>query len=92
MARIFLTHDPASRRNYYGARALRGLRSLGEVLINPTDAPLATPALIEAARHCEIIVSDRNTPGEDALFVALPELVSFHRCAVDIRTLDVGAA
>jgi D-3-phosphoglycerate dehydrogenase / 2-oxoglutarate reductase len=92
MTRIFLTHDPEARRKYYGARALCGLRSLGEVFFNPTEAPLATPALIEAARDCEIIVSDRNTPGEAALFNALPELVSFHRCAVDIRTIDVGAA
>jgi len=92
MARIFLTHDPQARLNYYGENALRGLRSLGEVVLNPTDAPLATPRLIEAAKGCEIIVSDRNTPGEAALFAALPELVSFHRCAVDIRTVDVGAA
>jgi D-3-phosphoglycerate dehydrogenase / 2-oxoglutarate reductase len=92
MARIFLTHDPEARRNYYGERALAGLRSLGEVVLNPTDAPLATPALIEAAKGCEIVVSDRNTPGEEALFIARPELVSFHRCAVDIRTVDVGAA
>lgn len=92
MARIFLTHDPDARRNYYGERALGGLRGLGEVVLNPTEAPLATSALIAAAKGCEIIVSDRNTPGEAALFSALPELVSFHRCAVDIRTVDVGAA
>lgn len=92
MARIFLTHDLEARRNYYGERALGGLLGLGEVVFNPTDAPLATPALIEAAKGCQIIVSDRNTPGEDALFGALPELVSLHRCAVDIRTVDVGAA
>ncbi len=92
MSRIFLTHDPDARANYYGARALAGLRDLGEVVFNPSDAPLSTPDLIAAAQDCEIIVCDRGTPGEAALFAALPKLVSFHRGAVDIRTVDVAAA
>ena len=89
MVRIFLAHDAESRRNYYGERAIAGLRELGELRLNESAAPLPTAALIEAARGCEILVSDRMTPGEAALFDAAPELVAFLRCAVDIRTIDV---
>jgi len=92
MARIFLTHTPDARANYYGTRALSGLRGLGEVVLNSSDGPLSTSELIAAARDCEIIVCDRSTPGEAELFASLPKLVSFHRGAVDIRTVDVAAA
>jgi len=92
MVAIFLTHDAEFRANYYGARALAGLRELGEVRLNESGAPLATDALIAAAAGCQIIVSDRATPGEAALFDAAPDLVAFLRCAVDIRTVDLPAA
>ena len=32
--RILLTHTPEMRRIYYGARALSGLRALGEVVLH----------------------------------------------------------
>jgi D-3-phosphoglycerate dehydrogenase len=89
---IFLTHDPEALENYYGERALAGLRALGPVKVNPKAAPLSTPELIEAARDCRVIVSYRITPGEPALFAAAPELVAFVRCAVDIRNIAVDAA
>ena len=90
--RILLTHDPESLANYYGSRALSGLRRLGEVGLNATTGPLPTEKLIEAAQGCEILVADRATPGEAALFDACPHLVAFLRCAVDVRTVDVEAA
>jgi len=37
MARILLTHSPDTRENYYGPRALAGLRALGEVKLNETE-------------------------------------------------------
>lgn len=92
MARILLTHSPEALENYYGARALAGLRALGEVKLNTSDAPLEGDALIEAARDCELIVSYRQSPGDARLFAALPRLVAFLRCAIDIRNVDVGAA
>ncbi|MCW5770862.1 MAG: hydroxyacid dehydrogenase, partial [Rhodospirillaceae bacterium] len=61
--RIFLTHPPAARANYYGTRALEALRQAGEVAFNPEPEPLATEALIGAARDCDFIVADRQTPG-----------------------------
>jgi D-3-phosphoglycerate dehydrogenase len=92
MARVFLTHIPDMLRNYYGERALAALRSHADVTINPTDHVLDADALARAARGCEIVVSDRQTPGPAAFFRQAPDLVAFLRVAVDIRNIDVAAA
>jgi D-3-phosphoglycerate dehydrogenase len=92
MARIFLTHPPEALANYYGERALKGLREVGEVRLNTAGRELSTRELIDAARGCELIVSYRQTPGEAELFAASPDLVAFSRCAIDIRNVDVAAA
>jgi D-3-phosphoglycerate dehydrogenase / 2-oxoglutarate reductase len=92
MATIFLTHIPDMLRNYYGERAVNALRQLGEVRINDTGQVLDAQALAAAARGCDIIVSDRQTPGPAAFFANAPDLVAFLRCAVDIRNIDVAAA
>jgi D-3-phosphoglycerate dehydrogenase len=92
MARIFLTHPPEALANYYGERALKGLREVGEVRLNTAGRELSTRELIEAARGCDLIVSYRQTPGEAELFAGSPDLVAFSRCAIDIRNVDVAAA
>jgi D-3-phosphoglycerate dehydrogenase len=92
MATILLTHADDARALYYGAEALTRLRALGEVRLNETGRALATAQLLELARGCEVIVSDRITEGPAAVFEQLPDLVAFVRCAVDIRNVDVGAA
>jgi D-3-phosphoglycerate dehydrogenase / 2-oxoglutarate reductase len=92
MARIFLTFPPQTRRNYYSDKALAGLQALGEVALNPHARALGTHELIDAARGCQLIVSDRETPGEGELFRSLPDLVAFSRCAIDIRNVAVAAA
>jgi D-3-phosphoglycerate dehydrogenase / 2-oxoglutarate reductase len=92
MAVILLTHTDEARTNYYGDEALARLREIGEVRLNDSAQPLTTPRLIELARACQIIVSDRMTEGPAAVFERLPDLVAFVRCAVDIRNVDVGAA
>jgi D-3-phosphoglycerate dehydrogenase len=92
MARIFLTHPPEALANYYGERAVAGLKALGEVRFNPAGRELSTQELIEAARGCDVIVSYRQTPGEAELFRNAPDLVAFSRCAIDIRNVDVAAA
>jgi len=79
-------------QNYYGAKALAGLRALAEVRCNPLERELEIAELAEQARDCEIIVSYRQTPGPVELFQALPNLVAFSRCAIDIRNIDVPAA
>lgn len=90
--RILLAHTPEMRRNYYGDRALAGLRALGEVVLHEGAAPLAGEALVGAARGSSIIVADRQTPGAAIVFERSPDLVAFVRCAVDIRNVDVAAA
>ena len=92
MPRILLAHTPEMRRNYYGERALAGLRELGEVALHEADVPLGGEALVAAARGARIIVADRQTAGAAEVFEGNPDLVAFVRCAVDIRNVDVGAA
>lgn len=92
MPRILLTHSPEALQNYYGARALAGLRALGEVKLHQGAAPLEGEALVRAATDCDLVVSYRQSPAPAALFEALPRLVAFQRCAVDIRNVDVAAA
>lgn len=92
MDKIFLTFSPQMRANYYGDRALAGLRALGDVRMNPLDRALTSDELVEAANGCRFIVSDRQTPGDASIFERLPELIVYSRCAVDIRNVDVAAA
>jgi D-3-phosphoglycerate dehydrogenase len=89
---ILLTHTPEMRQNYYGERAVGGLRALAEVILHEGTTPLAAPALIAAARDCQIIVADRATACPAEVFAALPELAAVCRVAVDIRNIDVAAA
>ena len=92
MPRVFLTHTPDMLDNYYGPRALAALREFVEVRVNPTGRVLDANGLAEHARGCEIVVSDRQTPGDAAFFERAPDAVAFLRCAVDIRNIDVEAA
>src|SRR3954471_13064308 len=91
MAKIFLTHVPDMLENYYGERALAAMRKLGEVHLNTTGKVLDAKALAEAARGCEIIVSDRQTPGPAEVFPLAPDCWAFLRVALYIRHIDVGA-
>ncbi len=92
MAKIFLTHTPDMLANYYGPRALAELRKLGEVRLNETHGVLDAAALAQAARGCEIVVSDRQTPGPAEFFRQAGDCAAFLRVAIDIRNIDVEAA
>jgi D-3-phosphoglycerate dehydrogenase len=92
MTRILLAHTPDMRRNYYGERALAGLRALGDVILHEGSAPLEGEAFIAAAKGARIIVADRQTPGPAAIFEKSPQLAAFVRVAVDIRNIDVASA
>lgn len=91
VVKVFVTHNSEDLTAYY-ARALPGLRRIAEVEVNPLDRDLSTSELIEMAAGCEVIVAHRSTPGETDIFSALPDLLAFLRCAVDISTIDVEAA
>jgi D-3-phosphoglycerate dehydrogenase len=90
--KILLTHTPHMRTHYYGPRALAGLQALGEIVLHESETPLSGPALIAAGQGADLIVTDRMTPVEAAVFANLPQLRAVLRCAVDIRTIDVAAA
>ncbi|MBI1777345.1 MAG: hydroxyacid dehydrogenase [Proteobacteria bacterium] len=80
------------REQKYGAKAVAGLAALGTLALNETDDILAPDRLIERARDCAIIVSDRLTPAPAHLFQGLPRLIALVRNAMDIRNIDVPAA
>jgi D-3-phosphoglycerate dehydrogenase len=88
---VLLTHNPEDLDAYYG-RALPQLEAVAHVVRNPFERDLTTAELITAAAGCDVIVAHRSTPGEAAVFTALPQLLAFLRCAVDISTIDVAAA
>jgi D-3-phosphoglycerate dehydrogenase len=90
--KILLTHTPHMRNNYYGARALAGLQSLGDVVLHQGEETLEGSALIAAAQGCDLIVADRATALPAAIFDGLGSLRAALRCAVDIRNIDVSGA
>lgn len=90
--RVLLTHGATARANYYGETALRELHAIADVVLNPGEAPLLGEALLNLARGCQVVISDRQAAAPSALFASLPDLVVFQRCAVDARNVDVAAA
>ena len=92
MLKLLLTHTPQMRRQYYGERALAGLKELVEVRLHEGDEALTPAALVAAARDVDIILADRLTTGPGEIFAQLPALKAIVRCAVDIRNIDVEAA
>jgi D-3-phosphoglycerate dehydrogenase len=92
MLKLLLTHTPHMRRQYYGERALAGLRDLVEVRLHEADEALSPAELIAAAKDVDIILADRLTTGPGEIFAQLPRLKAVLRCAVDIRNIDVEAA
>ncbi len=91
MLTAFLTHNPEDLDAYY-ARALPELRAIARVVLNPLDRDLDPPELVAAAADCDVIIAHRATPGGAELFEAMPGLLGFLRCAVDISTIDVESA
>ncbi|MEM9035498.1 MAG: NAD(P)-dependent oxidoreductase [Actinomycetota bacterium] len=89
--RVVVTHNPEDLAAYYG-RSLPEVEAIAQVVRNPLDRDLTTPELIELAADAQVIVAHRSTPGEAALFESLDGLVAMLRTAVDISTIDVGAA
>jgi D-3-phosphoglycerate dehydrogenase / 2-oxoglutarate reductase len=92
VARILLTHSPEALANYYGERALAGLKGLGEVKLNRQKDSLLGEELIAAAQDCDLVVSYRGSPAPAEAFERLPRLVAFLRCAIDIRNIEISAA
>lgn len=90
--KVLLTPTPDFRRQYYGERALNGLKAIADVKLHEGDAVLDAAGLVAAAQDVDIIVADRVTEGRGETFPKLPKLRAMVRCAVDIRNIDVAAA
>lgn len=90
--KLLLTHVPQARRQYYGARALKRLQELVDVVLHEGDAPLDTAGVIAMARGTDFIIADRSTPVPAEVFTDLPGLKVVMRSAIDIRNIDVAAA
>lgn len=89
--KVFVTHSPEDLEAYY-SRALPGLADIADVVLNPVGRELTVAELMEAAAGCDVIVAHRSAAAPANLFAALPDLVAFLRCAVDISTIDIDAA
>ena len=92
MATVLVTHPASRLPTYFGDRALRELRGIAQVRLNPTEHDWQGADLIAAAQGCEVIIAYRQTPFDAAVLAALPDLWAVCRCAMDIRTIDVAAA
>ncbi|MBC7378276.1 MAG: hydroxyacid dehydrogenase [Burkholderiaceae bacterium] len=92
MTRVFVSHPTTKLAQYFGDKASAALQAFAEVRYNTEPRELSTPELAAAAQGCEVIIAYRQTPGPEELFAALPDLIAFVRCAMDIRTIDVAAA
>lgn len=91
-AQVLVTHPSDRLASYFGDEALTRLRRIAEVRLNDTQADLAGPSLVEAARGCAVVIAYRQTPVDADTFARLDDVLAVVRCAVDIRTLDVAAA
>jgi D-3-phosphoglycerate dehydrogenase len=80
------------RANYYGDRALAGLRALGDVVMHDGADVIGDEALADLAAGCDILVSDRATHLDAARIAHLRDVAAILRVAVDIRNIDVAAA
>lgn len=92
MTVVYVSHPSHRLDQYFGPRALRQLRAIAEVRLNPEARELDTAELVAAAQGCDALIAYRQTPAPRSLFAGLPQLAAFLRCAVDIRTVDVAAA
>jgi D-3-phosphoglycerate dehydrogenase len=92
MTTVFVSHPPDKLVHYFGDRAIAALKAVADVRFNPLNTDLSSHDLAALARDCDIIIAYRQTAGDEALFAAMPQLLAFVRCAIDIRNIDVSAA
>ena len=92
MTTVFVSHPPDKLAHYFGNRAIAALKAVANVRFNPSGADLSSHELATLARDCKVIIAYRQTAGDEALFAAMPQLLAFVRCAIDIRNIDVSAA
>ena len=92
MTTVFVSHPSNKLAHYFGDRAIAALKAVSNVRFNPVNTDLSSHDLAALAHDCDVIIAYRQTAGDEALFAAMPQLLAFVRCAIDIRNIDVPAA
>lgn len=92
MTTVFVSNPQSKLAHYFGDRATAALQAIADVRFNPGETDLSSQELAALAQGCDVIISYRQTLGDEALFSALPRLKAFVRCAIDIRNIDVPSA
>jgi D-3-phosphoglycerate dehydrogenase len=89
---IALTHKANARQYWFGDDALNGLKSLGDVRLNPGQASLSGLELVKFIGSAPVVVLDRETRLGRSELDSLPNLVAVLRSGVDCSMVDCSAA
>ena len=92
MATILLSHPTNVINNYYTDEAIERLSKFATVRFNKSDRAYSTEGLIEAARGCQILITNPQLPLEAPLFEQSPDLVALVRCANDLGNVAIETA
>jgi D-3-phosphoglycerate dehydrogenase len=92
MQTVFITHPTHKFDTYFGQAALAQLKKIARVRCNPSQDDLEGDTLLQHIKDCAVVIAYRQTPFDQRVFAAMPEVVAVVRCAVDIRTINVEAA
>jgi len=92
MQTVFITHPTHKFDTYFGQTALARLQKIARVRCNPTQDDLEGDTLLQHIQGCAVVIAYRQTPFDRQVLAAMEQVVAVVRCAVDIRTIDVGAA
>ncbi len=92
MPTVLMTHPAHVLGNYFTESALHDLRGLTEVRLNDSGHFYSTEEMVEAARRCEIVVTNPQQNTEAAFFEQASDLVAYVRCGNDLTNVAVDAA
>lgn len=92
LPRVLVSHPADRLSEYFGDKALARLRCIAQVRLNLSNVDLSGPALVQAAKGCQVMIAYRQTSLDAATLQAMPAMLAVVRCAVDIRTIDVAEA
>lgn len=92
MYTFFLSHTPEELEMLYSAGALKELEGLGKVIKNPYHRQLTNEELIELSHDANFIITTVRAEGSRELFERSPNLISFIRCGVDTRNINIDSA
>ncbi|MBW8722043.1 MAG: hydroxyacid dehydrogenase [Polaromonas sp.] len=66
MTTVFVSHPQSKLAHYFGDRAIAALKTVADVRLNPGDTDLSSSELAALAGDCEVIISYRQTVGDEA--------------------------